>query len=314
MNIKIIPNNRNDASLSLIVLLSLLPITAVSFVSVVKGSPSVEDVTSELEKLDLNTLIRTVVILIVGFIIARIAKSLVSKYSRSNLPSDYGRRLTKLVYYGIIAIAVLSALANTGIDFTVLLVAGGVFGIIIGFATQELFSNLISGIFLYVDKPLKVGDPVMITGELPDISGVVLSIGGLSSRFRLFDGTYVTLPNTKVFSSEIHNYSGAVARRIDIILGIGYHEDIDKAIDIIRNSLLDTPLVLVEPEPNVYLDNIGENAINIRVRCWVPASVLYQVSMQLTNHIKKQLSDNNVEIPLPQRILHVADKDRFNVR
>lgn len=313
MNIKIISIDGEEAALLLVVLLSLLPLTALSFASVADGSPSVEDVTSELEKLDLNTLIRTAVILIVGFIIARVVKSLVSKYSRSNLPSDYGRRVTKLVYYGIIVIAVLSALANTGIDFTVLLVAGGVFGIIIGFATQELFSNLISGIFLYVDKPLKVGDPVLITGELPDVSGVVLAIGGLSSRFRLFDGTYVTLPNTKVFSSEIHNYSGAIARRIDIILGIGYHEDSDKAIKIIRNTLIDTPLVLIEPEPDVYVDNIGENAINIRVRCWVPASVLYQVSMQLTNHIKKQLSDNNVEIPLPQRILHVADKDRFNI-
>jgi small-conductance mechanosensitive channel len=130
----------------------------------------------------------------------------------------------------------------------------------------------------------------------------------------LFDGTYVTLPNTKVFSSEIHNYSEAVARRMEAIIGIGYHEDIDKAIDIIRRALSDLPLVLIEPEPNIYVDNIGENAINIMVRCWVPAKVLYDVSMKMTNHIKNQLSENNVEIPLPQRILHVPDKDGLNIR
>jgi small-conductance mechanosensitive channel len=256
----------------------------------------------------LITVLQTIIILIVGFIVARIAKSLISKRSKGNLPSDYGRKLTLLVYYGIVAITVISALAQSGIDLAGLFLAGGMAGIIIGFATQSLFSNLISGIFLYIDKPLKVGDPVMITGKLPDISGVVVSIGVITSRFRIFDGTYVTLPNTDVFSSEIHNYSVTVARRIQIIIGIGYKEDTDIAIEVIRNSLLDTPLVLVEPVPNIYVGNIGEYTININIWCWVPSSVLFDMQMQLTNQIKKQLNDNNIEIPLPQRILQINNR------
>jgi small-conductance mechanosensitive channel len=256
----------------------------------------------------LITVLQTIIILIVGFIVARIAKSLISKRSKGNLPSDYGRKLTLLVYYGIVAITVISALAQSGIDLAGLFLAGGMAGIIIGFATQSLFSNLISGIFLYIDKPLKVGDPVMITGKLPDISGVVVSIGVITSRFRIFDGTYVTLPNTDVFSSEIHNYSVTVARRIQIIIGIGYKEDTDRAIEVIRNSLLDTPLVLVEPVPNIYVGNIGEYTININIWCWVPSSVLFDMQMQLTNQIKKQLNDNNIEIPLPQRILQINNR------
>ncbi|HZD36393.1 MAG TPA: mechanosensitive ion channel family protein [Nitrososphaeraceae archaeon] len=256
----------------------------------------------------LITMIQTAIMLIVGFIIARIAKSIVSKRSRATLPSDYSRRLTLLVYYGIIAITVISALAQSGIDLAGLFVAGGVAGIIIGFATQSLFSNLISGIFLYIDKPLKVGDPVMITGKLPDISGVVVNIGVITSRFRIFDGTYVTLPNTDVFSSEIYNYSVTVARRIQISIGVGFNEDTDKVIDVIRDSLLNTPFVLVEPVPNIYVASIGESTININIWCWVPSNVLFDVQMQITNQIKKQLTENRIEIPLPQQILHITNR------
>lgn len=256
----------------------------------------------------LITMIQTAIILIVGFIIARIAKSIVSKRSRVTLPSDYSRRLTLLVYYGIIAITVISALAQSGIDLAGLFVAGGVAGIIIGFATQSLFSNLISGIFLYIDKPLKVGDPVMITGKLPDVSGIVVNIGVITSRFRIFDGTYVTLPNTDVFSSEIYNYSVTVARRIQISIGVGFNEDTDKVIDVIKDSLLNTPFVLVEPVPNIYVASIGESTININIWCWVPSNVLFDVQMQITNQIKKQLTENSIEIPLPQQILHITNR------
>lgn len=259
------------------------------------------------QEIALITVIQTVVILIVGFIIASIAKSIVSKHSKATLPSDYSRRLTLLVYYGIIAITVISALAQSEIDLAGLVLAGGVAGIIIGFATQSLFSNLIAGIFLYADKPLKVGDPVMITGKLPDIAGVVVNIGVITSKFRIFDGTYVTLPNTDVFSSEIYNYSATAARRIQITIGIGFKEDTNKAIEVIRNSLLNTPFVLIEPVPNIYVASIDESVIKINIWCWVPSSVLFGVQMELTNQIKKQLNENRIEIPLPQQILHITN-------
>jgi small-conductance mechanosensitive channel len=272
------------------------------------ASQSSSNLTEDLTSPPIVTIIQTIAILIVGFIIARIAKSIVSRRSKSVLPSDYSRRLTLLVYYGIIAITVISALAQSGIDLAGLFLAGGVAGIIIGFATQSLFSNLISGIFLYIDKPLKIGDPVKITGELPDVAGVVVNIGVITSRFRIFDGTYVTLPNTDVFSSEIYNYSATVARRIQIAIGVGFNEDADKVIEVIRGSLLDTPLVLIEPVPNIYVASIAESVININIWCWVPSSVLDAVQMELTNQIKKALTENNIEIALPQQIIHIRNR------
>ncbi len=156
-----------------------------------------------------------------------------TKYIGAKLPPDTRRTLGKTIYYVIIAIALLSALGVSGVDLSGIFLAGSIAGIVIGFAMQSLFSNLISGIFLQIDKPMKIGDPVLITGKLPDVAGVVVEITTLSSRLRMFDGTYVRLPNSDVFLSEIRNYSIAAARRAEISVGIAYKEDVAKVIGII---------------------------------------------------------------------------------
>lgn len=106
-------------------------------------------------------------------------------------------------------------------------------GIVIGLATQSLFSNLISGIFLQIDKPMRIGDPVLITGKLPEVGGVVVETATLSSRLRMFDGTYVRLPNSDVLL-EIRNYSNASVKRIELEFSVGYREDANKVVALVR--------------------------------------------------------------------------------
>ena len=212
------------------------------------------------------------------------------------------------IYYGIIAIAILSAIGNSGADLSGVLLAGGIAGIVIGFATQSLFSNVISGIFLQVDKPMKVGDPVMLTGKLPDVAGIFLGTTPLSTRLRLFDGTYVRLPNTEAFSSEIRNFSGAAARRVELAIGIAYHEDMAKARSVIKKTLAEIRLVLVEPEPTIYVDTLGDSRVNLNVWCWVPFAHWFPMKTELVQQIKKALDDKGIEIPFPQRVIHLADR------
>jgi small-conductance mechanosensitive channel len=257
------------------------------------------------------TILMTIVIIVAGFAIAHFARIITARYVRSRLPPDTRRSISKILYYGIIAIALLSALGVSGLDLSGLFLAGGIAGIVIGFATQSLFSNLISGIFLQIDKPMNIGDPVLITGKLPDVAGVVVEITTLSSRLRMFDGTYVRLPNTDVFLSEIRNYSTAAARRIEISIGIAYKEDTTKVIGIIRKSLKETPLVLVEPEPDVYVHSLGDSAINVNVWCWVPFSVWFDMRKQIMQQIKRELDTNNIEMPFPQRVIYLAQQDRM---
>jgi small-conductance mechanosensitive channel len=197
------------------------------------------------------------------------------------------------------------ALGVSGLDLSGLFLAGGFAGIVIGFATQSLFSNLISGIFLQIDKPMKIGDPVLITGKLPDVAGVVVEVTALSSRLRMFDGTYVRLPNSDVFLSEIRNFSGAAARRIELVIGVSYDSDTQKVIGIIQQSLKATPLVLVEPEPDVYVNDLSASAVNINIWCWVPFTVWFDMRKLLVEQIKGELDANGIEIPFPQQVVHV---------
>jgi small-conductance mechanosensitive channel len=256
------------------------------------------------------TILLTIVIIVAGFATARLVRIITTKYIGSRLPADTRKTLGKTIYYVIIAIALFSALGVSGIDLSGVFLAGGIAGIVLGFATQSLFSNLISGIFLQIDKPMKIGDPVLITSKLPDVAGVVVEITTLSSRIRMFDGTYVRLPNSDVFLSEIRNYSSAAARRVEISVGIAYKEDTAKVVGIIRKNLKETPLVLVEPEPDVYVDSLGDSTVNINVWCWVPFSVWFDMRKQIIQQIKRELDANNVEIPFPQRVVYLTKQGR----
>jgi small-conductance mechanosensitive channel len=246
----------------------------------------------------------TIIILVVGLGLARFSKVLVSKYGKS-LPHETRKNVGRVMYYGIAAIVMLSAMDTSGLDLSGIFLAGGIAGIIIGFATQSLVSNLISGIFLHLDNPMKIGDPVLITGKLPEIAGVIIEVAMLSTRFRMFDGVYVRMPNTDVFLSQIRNFSGAAARRVEFTVAISLREDASEAIRIVT-KLSGIPLVLVEPEVQVYVENIGESGTNLTVRCWVPFSQWFPMKKDLVEIVKKELDDNNIEIPFPQRALHLT--------
>ncbi|MCI0558976.1 MAG: mechanosensitive ion channel family protein [Nitrososphaera sp.] len=260
------------------------------------------------------TIVLTIAIIVAGFAIAHFSRLVATKFIGARLPHDTRKTMGRLVYFAIIAIALLSALGVSGIDLSGLFLAGGIAGIIIGFATQALFSNLISGLFLQIDKPMKVGDPVLITGKLPDVAGVVVEITTLSSRLRMFDGTYVRLPNSDVFLSEIHNYSTTAARRVEISVGVAYKENIDRVIEVIRKNVSDTPFVLVEPEPDIYVDRLGDSSVLINIWCWVPFSVWFDIRKQLIQQIKRVLEVNKIEIPFPQRVVYLAGEEKRSAR
>ncbi len=252
-------------------------------------------------ELDLLAILISIAIFALGILIARIVRKTVLHYIGLHLNLEARHALNRLVYYGIIGIATLIAINNLGIDLTGLLLAGGIFGIIIGFATQSLIANLISGLFLQLDKPMQIGDVV----QLPDmnVTGVVTEITPFSTRIRLTDGTLARIPNDKVFTAQIRNLTKNIARRLEIKIGIAYKEDAARAIEIIKNNLQNMPLVLVEPAPNIFVDSLGDSSVNINIWVWVPWQKLFDVRMQLTEQIKRELDKAGIEIPFPQRVI-----------
>lgn len=250
----------------------------------------------------------SIAIFAIGVIIARVLRVTVLRYIGLHLPEETRQILNRVVYWSIIVLAGLAALSNQGVDFTGLLIAGGFFGIIIGFATQSLVANLISGIFMQLDRPMKIGDPIEVAGM--DVAGIVTEITAFSTRLRRFDGTYVRIPNEKVFTSQIRNFSKNIARRLEFQVSIGYKEDMARAIEVIQKSLYKTPMVLVEPEPNVFVDTLAESGVNINVFAWVPWQHWFLMRQQLVEQVKKELDAVEVELPYPQRVIWFAEPSK----
>jgi small-conductance mechanosensitive channel len=241
------------------------------------------------------------IILGIAYMIARVLRSNIRRMLKDKVAKDILNITEKVVYYGAILIGVVSGLPLIGVNLTGLLVAGGVVGLVVGFASQSVVSNLISGLFLVFERPVKIGDQVKV-GE---ISGVVWDIRILSTIIRTFEGEYVRMPNETVFSSEITNLVANKARRIDYTVGISYSDDAQVAINIIREVIEEHPFILQNPAPRIFVSELAESSVNIDIRIWAPSSMWYDVRTELLWKIKIQLESAGITIPFPQRVLHI---------
>ena len=243
-----------------------------------------------------------ILILVISVIIGKVIRANVHRIMKEKIPITTLIVVEKMVYYVIIFIGFMVALPYIGLSLSGLLMAGGILGIVIGFASQTVVSNLISGIFLLIEKPMKVGDGV----NIGDVSGVVEDIRILSTTVRTYDGVYVRLPNDKVFSSNIQNYVAHEARRFGYTVGISYKDDAEKAIEIIKKLLDEHPLVLKEPSPTIFVEELGDSSVNLTIKVWAPSSHWYGVYTEMLWKIKVALEKEGIEIPFPQRVVHMA--------
>lgn len=249
-------------------------------------------------------LLKIIVFLIIAVLIARVVVIYLRRSLKDRMSRDLMEIVIKVTYYTIIVIAVLFSLKDLQIDLSGLLVAGGIIGIVIGFATQSIVGNLVSGLFLMFERPIKIGDQVDIDGT----SGFVEDIHTVSTIIRTYQGLYVRIPNEKVFTNKITNYVANTARRFEYVVGIRYSDDADEAIEIIEDLIEEHPIALKDPSPTVFVDNLGDNAVNIIVRIWAPPTEWYDLKMEMLWKIKKDLEENGIEIAFPQRTIWFANE------
>ena len=245
-------------------------------------------------------------ILFVSLIAARVITLYLKRSFKDKIERDHLEVIVKIVRYGILAVAVIWVFTLLGLNLSGLLVAGGIAGIVIGFASQSIVGNLISGIFLMIERPLKIGEEVSIG----DTAGYVEEINIISTNIRKYNGLYVRIPNQEVFTSSITNLVAHVARRFEYVVGIRYSDDADHAIEIIKYLLADEPFILIEPEPSIFVDELGDNAVNIMVRPWAPVTEWWSMKMKLLWKIKTTLEDQGIEIAFPQRVVWFGGKDK----
>ncbi|NYT05681.1 MAG: mechanosensitive ion channel family protein [Methanomicrobiales archaeon] len=246
-----------------------------------------------------------VAILALFTLIAQLITNRLRKSLEDKLPKNDLGILLKIIYFGIIGLGLVIGLPN--IDLSGILLAGGIAGIVIGFASQSVVSNFISGLFLIVERPIKIGDNISVG----DVIGSVEDIRILSTIVRTYDGIYVRLPNEQVFTSNITNYVANAARRFGYVVGIRYEDDADKAVSIIKKVIWEHPFALKNPGPSVFVDELGDNGVNIIIKIWAPSRVWWSVKTEMLWKIKVALEAEGIEIPFPQRTVWFPDGIRM---
>lgn len=177
----------------------------------------------------------------------------------------------------------------------------GAAGFVIAFALQNSLSNFASGILMLVYRPFDIGEVIDVAGVI----GKVEHLNLLSTHLRTFDNKQVIVPNNSVWGDVITNVTGITERRVDMVFGIGYDDDIDKAQKILEKIVNGHELVLKNPEPVVKLHELGDSSVNFICRPWVKPDDYWTVYWDITRAVKKSFDAEGVSIPFPQRDVHI---------
>lgn len=257
--------------------------------------------TTSTSPVTLGDLLKFLLILSFSILISRVFTLYLRRSLKDKVSKDVGETVLKFLYYGSLIIVFISILPLIGLDPSGLLLAGGITGIIIGFASQNIVGNLVSGFFLMIERPIKIGDQVQIN----EISGYVTDIRIISTLIRTYDGLLVRIPNQQVFTTNITNIVGHPVRRFEWTIGIRYSDDANDAIFLIKNLIDKEPFALLNPSPSVYVNDLGESSVKLIIRIWAPVSEWFSLKTRLLWNIKQTLEENGIEIQFPQRIVHV---------
>lgn len=209
--------------------------------------------------------------------------------------------LGSLVRYAVLIFTLIAVLGQFGIETTSIIAVLGAAGLAVGLALQGTLSNVASGVMILVLRPFKVGDYV----ETGGVGGTVKEVGLFRVELATLDNLYLSVPNSQAFNSVITNYSRHDTRRIDLIIGIGYSSDIEKAMDVLVKLAEADDRVLGDPEPQVTVRALGESSVDVGLRFWVDASNYWGVITDTRKSVKLALDNAGIEIPFPHRVVEV---------
>jgi small-conductance mechanosensitive channel len=247
--------------------------------------------------------LRAGLILLLGWGLAKVAGLAAGRAARRYTAAQETMLVQRVVFYGVLALSVVTALQQMGFDLGVLLGAAGILTVAVGFASQTSASNVISGLFLIGERAFVVGDTI----KLGNTVGEVLSIDLLSVKLRTPDNLFVRVPNETLIKAEIVNLTRFPIRRVDLLIGVNYKEDMAKVQRVLQEVAERNPLCLTEPEPLFIFSGFGDSAMNLQFSVWAVRESFLELRNSIQREIKQAFDAGGIDIPYPQRVLHLAE-------
>lgn len=247
-------------------------------------------------------------IILVFRILARLAQRVVTKAleaSKVQLSQLLRRMVVSVTRGGVMIFGILVALSQMGVSVGPLLAGLGVAGFVIGFALQDTLANFASGMMILLYRPFDVGDIV----ETGAVFGKVKEMSLVNTTVLTFDNQTLVVPNSKIWGDVIKNVTAETVRRVDLVFGIGYADDIPSAEAILEDIVHSHEKVLKDPEPIVKLHELGDSSVNFIVRPWARRDDYWDVYWTITREVKLRFDAEGISIPFPQRDVHLYTRD-----
>lgn len=249
------------------------------------------------------SVIGALLVLIVGLWVAgRIRKIAAKAMGRTGkIDNTLGGFLSSLIYYGLVALVLITTLGVFGVPTTSFAAIIGAAGLAIGLSLQGTLGHVASGVMMLGFRPFDVGDFVEAAG----VSGTVKQIGLFTTELATTDNKKIIVPNGKIFDDVITNYAGYDTRRVDFVFGVSYDDDLDKAMALIKSEVEKDSRAKSDPEPVIAVDNLGDSSVDIICRVWVDRSDYFPVKWALIKAVKERFDAEGVSIPYPCRSVYM---------
>lgn len=250
----------------------------------------------------LPNLIGGIVILVIGFWLIKALRGIFKRImEKKGLDLTLQLFLSELIKWALYIMLFLAIIQVIGIPASSFLAALGTAGLAIGLALQGSLSNFAGGIMILIFKPFKIGDNIEAKGQ----RGTVKEIGLFTTTLNKFNNEQAIIPNGPLFSDNIINYTREEKRRVKVLVGIGYGSDIKKAKEIMLSIATSHEKILEDPAPVVFVEELADSSVNLSVRFWCLNDDYWELYFHTVETVKFQFDANNIEIPFPQRDVHI---------
>lgn len=246
--------------------------------------------------------IGAIAIVVLGRWVALAIKKLIQRVMRhSKVDETLISFVVHLTYIAVMAFVIIAALNQLGIQTASFIAVLGAAGLAIGLALQGSLANFAAGVLMILFKPIKVGDFIEGAGT----AGTVEEIQIFTTQLKTPDNKTIIVPNSKLTSDNIINYSTKGTRRVDFVFGIGYGDDIDQAREIIHEIISGDRRVLPDPRPVIVVSELADSSVNLTVRAWTSSGDYWDFYFETMERVKKAFDAQGITIPFPQRDIHV---------